>query len=333
MTADPQFVPGPSASTEARAPSPGSEAPAAVAPTLRHWIEYLGVAGLLGLLGWLPHRLARGVSAALAAVAYWVWPRLRRVGLFNLRLAFPEWTERQRRRVLFGVFQNLGRMLADFARFPRLNRANIERLIVYDGFEHYARARERGPGVTFLTAHFGNWELSSFAHGLYGYPLNFAVRHLDNPLLDALINRTRSLSGGRTIEKNEFARQALRALRRGEALGILMDTNMLPAEGVFVDFFGRPACTTTGPARIARKSGAPLVLGLALWDSKLQKYRLRFEPVEWTRRDDPEEEIVANTANFTRLIEQYVRRYPDQWLWVHRRWKTRPPGEPPLYPF
>jgi KDO2-lipid IV(A) lauroyltransferase len=119
----------------------------------------------------------------------------------------------------------------------------------------------------------------------------------------------------------------------GEAVGILMDQNMLPGEGEFVDFFGCLACTTTGPARVAKKTGVPIVLGLVIWDSKLKKYRLRFDSVEWLKRENPEEEIVANTANFTRLIEEYVRRYPDQWLWVHRRWKTRPPGELPLYQF
>jgi len=115
-------------------------------------------------------------------------------------------------------------------------------------------------------------------------------------------------------------------------VGILADQNMIPAEGVFVDFFGCPACTTTAPARFARKTGAAIVFGLAIWDEKLKKYRLRFVPVPWIRREDAEEEILANTANFTRLIEEHVREYPDQWLWVHRRWKTRPPGEPPLYP-
>ena len=124
----------------------------------------------------------------------------------------------------------------------------------------------------------------------------------------------------------------MRALHRGEAVGILMDQNMLPGEGVFVDFFGRAACTTTGPARIARKTGAPIVLGLVIWDASLKRYRLRFEPVEWIKREDPEEEVIVNTSHFTRLIEEYVQRYPDQWLWVHRRWKTQPPGEPPLYP-
>ena len=300
---------------------------------LRFRVEYLAAAGVLGTLGFLPRRLARGLCEVLAVGSYFLWPRLRQVGLFNLRLAFPEWSERQRRRILFGTFQGFGRMLADFAHFPRLTRKNIEELIVYDGFEHYARAQAQGKGVIFLTAHFGNWELSSFAHSLYGYPLNFTVRPMDNPLLDAMISRYRCLSGGRPVDKNDFARRALQALRRGEAVGVLMDTNMLPPEGIFVDFFGRPASTTSAPARLARKTGAALVLGLALWDSKLRKYRLRFEPVPWIEHDDPEEEVIVNTAHFNRLIEDQVRRYPDQWFWVHRRWKTRPPGEPPLYPF
>ncbi|MHB8653016.1 MAG: lysophospholipid acyltransferase family protein [Terriglobia bacterium] len=301
-------------------------------PTFRQRLEYAATRSVLAMLGWLPHRLARGLCSLLAALCYWLWPRLRRVGLFNLRMVFPEWSGREQRRVLFGLFQNFGRMLADFAHFPQLNRENIERLIIYDGFENYARAQAQGKGVLFLTAHFGNWELSSFAHGVYGHPCNFVVRELDNPLIGALIQRYRSRSGGRPIQKARFGSQVLRAFKKGEAVGILMDQNMMPGEGAFVDFFGRPACTTTAPARLARMTGASIVLGLVIWDSKLKKYRLRFDPVEWIKRDNVEEEILANTANFTRLIEDYVRRYPDHWLWVHRRWKTRPPGEPPLYP-
>ena len=305
---------------------------ASAQPSLRHRIEYYAAFGLLRLLGALPHRWARVLGAVLARLSYWFWPRLRKVGAFNLRLAFPDWSEGQRRKVLVGVFRNFGRMLADFAHFPRWNRGNIEKLIIYDGFENYAQAQSLGRGVLFLTAHFGNWELSSFSHGLYGYPCDFIIRTLDNPLMDQLINRYRCLSGGKAIEKGDFARGVLRAFSRGDAVGVLIDQNMLAGEGVFVDFFGVPACTTTGPARAAKKAGVPIVLGLVIWDAKLGKYRLRFEPVEWINRSDPEEEILANTANFTHLIEANIRRYPDHWLWVHRRWKTRPPGEPPLYP-
>jgi KDO2-lipid IV(A) lauroyltransferase len=301
-------------------------------PTLNHRLQYWAVIAVLKPLGWLPHKLARGVCAVLGASSYWLWPRLRRVGLYNLRLAFPDWSEAKRRRVTFDLFQNFGRMLADFAHFPNWNRENIESLIIYDGFENYARAQSLGRGVLFLTAHFGNWELGSFAHGVYGYPCQFIVRPMDNPLIDRFINRYRCLSGGKAIDKGEFARGVLRAFSQGQAVGVLTDQNMSLSEGVFVNFFGRPACTTTGPARVARKNGVPIVLGLVIWDAKLKKYRLRFEAVEWIKREDPEEEILANTANFTRLIEEYARRYPDQWLWVHRRWKTRPPGEPPVYP-
>ncbi len=299
---------------------------------MRHRVEYIFALAWLKLLGWLPHRAARAVCAVLAALAFLLWPNLRRVGLFNLRLAFPDLSRRERRRILYGQFQSLGRMLADFAHFPRWNRQNIERVIIYDGFENFARAEKSGRGVIFITAHFGNWELASFAHGINGHPCDFVVRRMDNPLLDALITRYRSAGGGKAIEKRDFSRQVLRALRQGKSVGVLMDQNMLPGEGVFVDFFGIPASTTAGPARVAGKTGAAMVLGLAIWDRKLGKYRLRFDPIEWIKREDPGEEIRANTANFTRLIEDYARRYPDQWLWVHRRWKTRPPGEPPLYP-
>jgi KDO2-lipid IV(A) lauroyltransferase len=303
----------------------------AARPSWRHRVEYWAAKGLLTFLGVIPHRLARAICAVLAALSYWLWPRLRLTGLWNLQLACPEWSSRQRRRVLFRSFQSLGRMMADFAHFPRWNRANISNLIVYDGFEHYERARAQGKGTLFLTAHFGSWELGSFAHGIYGHPVNFVTRRLDNPLIESLITRYRCLSGGGPIDKADFARQALRALRRNESVGILMDQNMMLAEGVFVDFFGRLACTAASPARIAQKTGVPIVLGLVIWDSRLRKYRLRFETVDWIGRLDPDEEIRVNTEHFTRLLERYIREYPEQWLWVHRRWKTRPPGEPPVY--
>jgi Kdo2-lipid IVA lauroyltransferase/acyltransferase len=308
-----------------------SGSPACKPSFFRHRLEYWAARAVLAALGRMPHRAARAVCAALAAVSYWLWPRLRHVGLRNLELAYPDWTPRRRRRVLWGSFQNLGRMLADFAQFPYLKRSNIERLIVYDGYENFALAQREGRGILFLTAHFGNWELGSVAHGIYGHPVAFVVRRLDNVLIDSLIERYRCSGGGRSINKDDFARQALRALAQGESVGILMDQNMMAPEGVFVDFFGRPACTTFTPARIARKTGAPIVLGLVIWDSKLRKYRLRFDRVEWIALDDGEREILANTVNFTRRLEEYVRRYPEQWLWVHRRWKTRPAGDPPLY--
>jgi len=324
------------ASIIVNAPEPptaaSDEPPSSVPALFRHKVEYWVAKSALTVLGFLPHPVARGIGRVLAALAYGLWGRLRRVGMFNLKLAFPDWTDQRRREVLSKLFRGFGRMLADFAHYPHFRRDNIERLIIYDGFESYAQADKEGKGVLYLTAHFGNWELSSFAHGVYGHPVSFIVRELDNPLVDRLINGYRCLSGGRAIEKRDAAREVLKSLHRGEAVGVLSDQNMLPGDGVFVNFFGVPACSTSAPARFARKTGAAIVLGLAIWDEKLGKYRLRFERVPWIRRENPEEEILVNTQNFARLLEEQVRRYPEQWLWVHRRWKTRPPGEPPLYP-
>lgn len=245
--------------------SPG-KAGKEVAPSFRHRVEYWAARGLLGLLGRMPHPVTRAVCAGLAALSYGLRPRLRRVGLRNLELAYPGWSPRRRRQILFASFENLGRMLADFAHFPRWNRANIERLIVYDGYENFARAKSEGKGLLFLTAHFGNWELGSFAHGVYGHPVTFVVRRLDNPLIDSLIERYRCLGGGRSIDKDDFARQTVRALHRCESVGVLMDQNMMAPEGVFLNFFGHLACTTTSPARVARKTGVPIVLGIVIWD-------------------------------------------------------------------
>jgi KDO2-lipid IV(A) lauroyltransferase len=215
---------------------------------------------------------------------------------------------------------------------PRYTRDNVGQIVVYEGFENFERAFAKGKGVLFLTAHLGAWELSAFAHSLQGHPLAIVMRSLDNARVDHLIQGYRTMHGNRTVDKDDFVRGLLAAMRNGETVGILMDTNMTPPQGVFVDFFGIPACTASGLARIALRTSAAVVPGFTVWDSKLRKYILRFDPtVELVRTGDDQVDIVANTAKFTKVIEDYVRRYPDQWLWVHRRWKTRPEGQPSLY--
>ena len=259
-------------------------------------------------------------------------PGLRRAAIQNLRIAFPEWSKQQRRAALHGMVRQLGWMGAEFAHFPRLTKKNIERIVLLDGFENFAAAQARGKGVLFLTGHMSAWELAPFAQALFGYPLHFLMRAIDNPRVDALITRYRCLSGNSPIEKNQSARAVLKVLNAGGTVGVLADHNTLLAEGVFVDFFGISACTTAGLARFALHTDASVVPGFLHWDAALRKYRLCFEPaIQLVRTGDEATDIQENTQRFTREIENYVRRYPDQWLWLHKRWKTRPPGDPPMY--
>ena len=303
---------------------------------MRERLEYALVWPFIKIIGLLPRPLARAIGITLGLAVYTLHGRLRRVGLRNLALAFPEMPERERRRILRGEFISLGRQLAEVCLFPRYTRENSSRIVVYEGFENFERAYARGKGVLFLTAHLGAWELSAFAHSLNGHPLSIVMRSLDNPYIDALLQQYRTVHGNRTVDKDDFVRGLLSAMRAGETVGILMDTNMTPPQGVFVDFFGIPACTASGLARIALRTDAAVVPGFTVWDSNLRKYILRFEPaVELIRtrnnKNDNEADVIANTAKFTKVLEDVIRRYPDQWLWVHRRWKTRPEGQPPLY--
>jgi Kdo2-lipid IVA lauroyltransferase/acyltransferase len=301
---------------------------------MSEWLEYAAVWVILNALGALPRGVARGVAAFVARALYGVLPKLRRTAEFNLRLAFPEWGDAQREAVIRGMVRNLGWMAAEFARLPRYSEKNIEEVVVLEGHENFLAGQQRGKGVLYLTGHIGGWELSSFTHALYGFPLQYMARPLDNARVDELVNRYRCLSGNRPIFKNESARALLKILRESGTVGILADQNTMPEEGVFVDFFGKTACTTTGLARVALHTDAAVVPGYAYWDEEIRKYRLRFEPaVELIRTGDTERDIFVNTQKFTKVIESIIRKHPEQWVWVHARWKTRPKGEAPLYDF
>ena len=299
---------------------------------MRFRLEYALAWCVVRTIGALPRSLARAVGITVGQIVYLLHGKLRRVGMRNLGMAFPEKSVRERRRIVRGVFTSLGRQLAEVCLFPRYTAENITQVVIYDGFENFQRASDRGKGVLFLTGHLGGWELSAFAHALYGHPLRFVMRPLDNPYLDRLVRDYRTMHGNIPILKDDPVRELLRAMKEGATVGILMDTNMMPPQGIFVDFFGIPACTANGLARIALRTDAAVIPGFTIWDEVLGKYRLRFDPaVELVRTGDLEADIQANTQKFTKIVEEYVRKYPEQWLWVHRRWKTRPPGEKGLY--
>jgi len=301
---------------------------------MKEWLEFAAVWLILKKLGVLPRRFARGYAASVTSLLFFLQPKLRKTAEFNLRLAFPDWTDEQRKDATRKMVRNLGWMAAEFARFPRLTKENIEKVVILEGHANFLEGQRRGKGVLYLTGHIGAWELSSFAHALYGYPLHYMARPLDNQRLDALVNKYRCASGNRPIFKNESARVMLKILKDSGTVGILADQNTMPEEGVFVDFFGKSACTTTGLARVALHTGAAVVPGYAYWDESMQKYCLRFEPpVELIRTGDTERDVFENTQRFTKVIEAIIRKHPDQWVWIHQRWKNRPKGEPALYDF
>ncbi len=304
----------------------------ATSDIMRYRLEFAPVWLIVRVLGALPRSLSRTLAIFLAHLFGAANRRLTRVGLRNLQIAFPEQTEAERRRILHGVFTSLGRQLAEFCRFPTYTKENAQAVAVYDGLEHYDAARQRGKGVLLMTAHLGGWELGSFFHSVMGNPIREVVRELDNPYLNSMVERYRTLYGNTTFPKGDFARGLLAAMRSGETVGVLMDTNMTPPQGVFVDYFGLPACTASGVARVALKTDAAVVPAFTVWDSGIRKYRVCFEPaVDLVRTGNDEADAIVNTAKFTKIIERYAREFPDQWLWVHRRWKTRPEGAPPVY--
>lgn len=300
--------------------------------SLRERTEFLAVRLLVKGLGSLPRGIARWVGAAIGAVAFRLIGKLRRVGVRNLELAYPEWPAARRLSTLRLVYRNLGWQLAEFCLMSGYTRGQASEFIEYDGLDHYLGARERGKGVLVLTGHLGAWELSSFYHSLVGFPMGLVIRRLDNPLVDEFVNRIRCLHGNRVIHKDDFARGLISAMRAGETVGILMDTNMTPPQGTFVPFFGVEACTASGMARVALKTDAAVLPGFLLWDDVRRKYVLRFGPrIELVRTGNAEADTLANTAEFAASTERYIRANPEQWLWMHRRWKTRPAGERGIY--
>jgi len=297
-------------------------------------LEYLLARSILGFFGVLPRSVAIGLGRAMGRIAYWLPLKLRRTGERNLELAFPAMAERDRQFLLRGCFDSLGRLLAEFSQFPRMSRGRLREMIEYDqvGLAHLREAEQNRRGVIFLTGHLGAWEVLSFGWSALEYPLSFLVRPIDNPRIEEMIEKVRTRFGNIASDKKSAARQALRVLRQSGTLGILSDLNTQPYEGVFVPFFGRLACTNAGIAALALKTDAVVIPTCAVWDAKRGKYFFHGDPaVELVRTGDHQRDVEINTANFAAAMERMIRLYPEQWLWIHKRWKTRPRGEPEIY--
>jgi KDO2-lipid IV(A) lauroyltransferase len=295
-------------------------------------LEYAAARAMLTGLGWLPRPLAVATGRGVARIAYGLSDRLRRTGFRNLELAFPEMDQRERERILRGCFTNLGRLLGEFSQFSRATPESLHRIVECQGLENLQAARERGRGVILFTGHLGAWELSSFALSALGYPLSFLVRRIDNPRVEQMIEKTRTRFGNRSIDKRAAMRPMLRTLRAGGTLGTLVDLNTQPHEGIFVDFFGIPASTTSGLATLALHTGAAVLPVFVPWDEKQQRFILRIDPpLSIKPSGDQKEDVRRMTSLFTSVVENYVRQYPEQWLWIHKRWNTRPEKDANFY--
>ena len=301
---------------------------------LRTYLEYAPVKFVLATLGRLPPRTAYWIGQSFGRVAYVLAGDLRRTGAINLRLAFPEKTEAERAALLRECFDSLGRELGLFSQMASRSREEFKHLIEVHGWENFEKARaEHGNRLIYYTGHLGAWEMTSFGVSVLGYPVTFLVRRLDNPKIEQLVDSVRTKFGNTTIDKLSAARSMLKILRSGEqALGLLTDLNTLDDEAIFVDFFGVPAATTFVVAKLAVRTNTPLIPFFAPWSEEKGKYLLIVEPpIPAECTGDEEADVRRLTTEVTRRVENQIRQFPGQWLWIHKRWKTRPPGEPKIY--
>ncbi len=297
------------------------------------WLFYLIVRGFLTCLAILPLRVAYLACEMIALLVYLLDANHRRIGLINLRIAFPERDTRWHKRVLRRSFARIGEHAAELSRLPSLKAADALSRVLYEpgrGLENYHAVKTNGTGVLFVTAHISAWELLPAAHAASGYPLNFIVRPLDNPYLDAWSLRVRNRHGNGVIGKHQAVRRSLQVLRQGGDVGFLIDQNIQEKEGVFVPLFGKPACTTTSVAALALKTGSPVIPGFIYPTGRKGHYRIRFyPPIVAKAGSNHEDDIKRLTASFNSYVEEMIREFPDCWLWGHRRFRTQPDGSDP----
>lgn len=299
---------------------------------LQTTVEYIAARIVLSTLGLLPMSLAIFCGETLGGLAFAFARNLRRTGERNLILAFPEKSQTEREQIVRGVFRSLGRQLGVVSKFASSSIDSLSRIFEIEGLEHYELLKSRNKGIIFFTAHLGAWELLPLCSSLRGNPLNVVVRRLDNPQVEKLIEKIRSRFGNHTLDKLSAGRQMIKVLRSGEALGLLTDLNVVNEEAIFVDFFGVPAATNFMVAKLALRTNAPIVPMFAPWHEDVKKFVLQVSPPVPVEVTGDEETDVRNlTAKLSLITENKIRSYPDQWLWIHKRWKTRPAGEPSIY--
>jgi Kdo2-lipid IVA lauroyltransferase/acyltransferase len=299
---------------------------------LQNKLEFYAVRFVLGAIGLFPLSASIKIGEAFARFFFRFLKRLRFVGFRNLELALPELSHTEHEKILKGSFESLGRQMGIASHFARFTPEKLRELVDVEGLEFLEEARKQGRGGVLFSGHFGGWETSISTFPAFGFDWNVLVRRMDNPLIENYVENLRTRLGSRTIDKKTSARTMLRLLQNGGRLGILADLNTQEREGVFVNFFGIPASTATGLARLALRTDAMVLPFFTIWQKEKNRYLLKVcPPIELSHGEDAEENVRILTERVTNKIEEFVRLYPDQWMWIHKRWNTRPAGEVKLY--
>ena len=260
---------------------------------------------------------------SLLILFYHAVAKHRLIALHNLRCAFPEKDMEELTRIAKGVYRNLAITAAEFFDLPSITKENLHEWVELEGLEHFEAGIAQGKGLLTIIAHFGNWELMPVTGPLFLKSSYIVYRPLDSPVLDNIVEHVRTINGNVMVPKGGSGKRIMTLLKENQCIGILSDQNVSAREGVFVDFFGRPACTGAGLAVLALRSGAP-VLPMFMARQKSGKYKFILKPlVEISRTGDYEKDLLENTQRFTKVVEAVVREYPDQWFWIHQRWKTK----------
>lgn len=290
---------------------------------MKDWF-YGFVAKIVGVcVSRLPRSVTLLIGGLVGRIAYRFASQQRKQACENLRLGLNLSDDQQIKKKVKICFENLGKTVVEFMQFPRLDQKKIQKFIKFEGLEHIEDALVQGNGAIILTGHFGNWELLAASISANVAPLTPIVRELRSPKLNTLVSKYREMAGYSTIDRNTGVREALRCLRSNRLLGIVADVDTT-VNGVFVNFFGRPAYTPYSPIAFALKTGAAILPSFIIRQPDGTHRAIIEPPMMLKRSDIKEKELVENTQKFTQIIESYIRKYPEQWIWMHKRWKTRP---------
>lgn len=293
---------------------------------MRHRLEYVAVMAVWGLVRLLPRRAALALGAALGTLCYHLQGRRRALALENLRAAFPSRSEDECREILRSTFKHFGRHVIELFNFYVMSTDEMTKLLDVQGGEHVEQAMADGKGMVFFSGHFGYWELQVMGQAVLFAPIVIIVRTLDNPLLERLLERIRTRVGTRVVPRQGAIRGLLRGLMEKRPVAMMIDQHMHDRSAVTVDFFDRPAATTSAVAMLALRTGVPVIPVFTL-PLEGGRYRLVYEPPVEPPADDDPDPVRTYTQRCTDVLEMYVRRYPELWLWMHRRWRIEEAGE------